>query len=300
MNPPVRRGGLAGPILLIGLGLLLLLSNLGWISGSIWNILLRMWPVVLIVVGIDLLIGRRSVWGSILMVALILAVLAGGYWVANATLPVRGAASAESVSVPLAGARQAEISLHGSAGRIVVHAGTASGPLLEAQVPLLQGETLRKDVQTSGTGVNVDLRTEGVVIFPNVSVRNAGWDVAIHPETPTVLRIDLGAGEILVAAEKISLEDLKVNLGVGRIEIEVGPEVRSIDVSTGIGETTLVLPAGLAARVRASVALGGTDVPAGYVRQGEWYVSPDFQGASTFVEVRVSLAIGSIHIRQSP
>ena len=73
MSAPARRGGLAGPILLIGFGLLLLLSNLGYISGSIWNILLRMWPVILIVAGIDLLIGRRSVWGSVLLIAIILA-----------------------------------------------------------------------------------------------------------------------------------------------------------------------------------------------------------------------------------
>ncbi len=300
MNAPVRRGGLAGPILLIGLGLLLLFSNLGWISGSIWNVLLRMWPVVLIVVGIDLLFGRRSIWGSIFMVVVILAVLIGGYWVATVTVPGRAASSVEPVSVPLAGARQAEIGLHGSAGQMVVHGGAAAGPLLEAQVPLMQGESLRKDVETSGTSTSVELRTEGVVIFPNVSGRNAGWDVAIRPGTPTALRLDLGAGEILVNAEKISLEDLKVNLGVGKIDIEVGREVRSIDVSTGVGETTIVLPAGLPARVRTSVALGGSDVPAGYVREGEWYISPDFEGAVTFVEVRVSVAIGGIHIRQSP
>jgi hypothetical protein len=291
---------LAGPILLIGLGVLLLLSNLGLISGSIWNILLRMWPVVLIVVGIDLLVGRRSVWGSILMIVVILAVLAGGYWIAQVAVPSAGPASTESVTVPRTQAAQIEIGLHGSAGLMAVHAGQASGPLLQASVPLLQGESLRRDVQAEGPAARIDLRTEGVVVFPNISARDQGWDVAIAPGTPLTLRLDLGAGEIRVAGAMLSLQDLRVNLGVGKTEVELGPSVRTIEVSSGIGETTVVLPAGVAARVRVSVAIGDSDVPAGYVRDGEWYVSPGYNSASTHVEVRVNLAIGAIHIRQAP
>jgi len=289
---------LAGPILLVGLGVLLLLSNLGVISGSIWNILLRMWPVVLIIVGIDLLVGRRSVWGSILMIVVILAVLAGGYWIAQVAVPSAGPASTESVTVPRTQATQVEIGLHGSAGLMDIHAGQASGPLLQASVPLLQGEDLRRDVQADGPTARIDLRTEGVVIFPNISARDQGWDVAIAPEAPLRLRLDLGAGEIRVAGAELSLDDLKVNLGVGKTQVELGPSVRTVEVSSGIGETTVVLPAGVAARVRVSVAIGDSDVPAGYVRDGEWYVSPGYNSASTHVEVRVNLAIGSIHIRQ--
>ena len=37
-----------------------------------------MWPLILIVIGIDLLIGRRSVWGSIVAAVLIIAVLVLG------------------------------------------------------------------------------------------------------------------------------------------------------------------------------------------------------------------------------
>ena len=48
------RGGLVGPILLIGLGLVFLLTNLGMLSTSIWGVLLRIWPVILIAIGVDL------------------------------------------------------------------------------------------------------------------------------------------------------------------------------------------------------------------------------------------------------
>jgi hypothetical protein len=291
---------LAGPILLIGLGVLLLLSNLGYISGSIWNILLRMWPVLLIVVGIDILIGRRTLMGSLLLIALILAVLAGGYWISTTTLPSRVATSVEHVSVPLEGAQRAQIDLHGSAGQMVALAGTAGGSLVEADVPLLQGETLGQDVQRSGSQVEVALRTEGVVVFPNVSTRGAGWRVAIHPDVATTLNVDLGAGEIRIEGREIQLDAIKASLGVGQIVVEIGPGVKTVDLSSGVGEVTVILPAGVAARVSASAALGGSNLPNGYVRQGEWYVSPGFEGASSWVEVSIHSAIGGIQIRQGP
>src|SRR4030067_1428909 len=75
------RGGLVAPIILIGVGLVFLVTNLGMLSTSIWGVLLRIWPVILIAMGIDLLIGRRSLIGRMLALVLILAVLACGLWV---------------------------------------------------------------------------------------------------------------------------------------------------------------------------------------------------------------------------
>jgi hypothetical protein len=58
-----HRGGLVGPVLLVGLGLIFLGQNLGWVREDIWLSLLRLWPLILVAAGIDLLIPRRSIWG---------------------------------------------------------------------------------------------------------------------------------------------------------------------------------------------------------------------------------------------
>ena len=60
MEGEFRRGGLVGPIILIGLGVVFLLNNLGFLEWSVWDVLLRTWPLLLIAWGIDLLIVRRT------------------------------------------------------------------------------------------------------------------------------------------------------------------------------------------------------------------------------------------------
>ncbi len=57
-NTPPRRRSFFGPLLLIGIGTLWLLGTFGVISvGNLW-VLLRLWPLLLIAAGLDLLFGR--------------------------------------------------------------------------------------------------------------------------------------------------------------------------------------------------------------------------------------------------
>jgi hypothetical protein len=299
MNSPVRRGGFAGPILLIGLGVLLLLSNLGWIPGSIWPTLLQMWPVILIVFGLDILIGRRSVWGSMALVVLILAVLAGGYWLSTLSIMPAGPASLESVTIPSEGATRSEVSVRSSVGLLQVEAGRAGGPYLEATVPLLPGEELRQNIQESGGSVSIDLRSEGLVILPSVSSRGQPWLVRLSPSVETELTLGMGAGEIRLDGADLDLTAIDADLGVGQIVVEAGPGVRRIDASSGIGQIVIVLPAGAQARIETGVALGDVDVPDGYRKSGDAYVSPGWTSSAAGIEISANQAIGHIVIREA-
>ena len=53
-----RRGGIVWPVLLILIGGVLLLQNLGLLSWSLWASLWRLCPVILILVGLEMLIGH--------------------------------------------------------------------------------------------------------------------------------------------------------------------------------------------------------------------------------------------------
>lgn len=57
---PRRDRSLAFPRVLIGIGVLLLLANLGYVGGVAWGQLARLWPVLLVLAGIDLLVLPRS------------------------------------------------------------------------------------------------------------------------------------------------------------------------------------------------------------------------------------------------
>ena len=79
-----HRPGLVGPVILIFIGGVLLLGNLGLLRVDWWE-LWRLWPVALILAGLDIL-ARHSRWGSGLL-ALGMLVLLGGLFYLLATGP---------------------------------------------------------------------------------------------------------------------------------------------------------------------------------------------------------------------
>jgi len=111
-----RRGGLIGPVILIGLGVVFLLNNLGTLSWSVWTVIFRLWPVLLVAAGLDLLLGRRSVWGSLLALVLTVMIVAGVLWLFRAGIMPGRAATGEEIRQALDGATRAEVAIGPAVG----------------------------------------------------------------------------------------------------------------------------------------------------------------------------------------
>lgn len=294
MNESHPRRGLVGPLLLVGVGVALLGSNLGWFDVSLWTVLLRAWPVVLVAVGVDLLVPRRTALGTVLAALLVAAVLAGGLWLATTALAGAPPASAEAVDVPLAAPGAAEVEIRPAVGQLRLSSGEASGGLVEASIPLLRGEQLERRVDQVGDRQRVVLRSQGTFMLPSAQGVGRPWDIRLNPGIRTSVEVGMGVGEILFDGRELDLGRVKADLGVGRIEIRLGSGVEAVDVRLGIGQVQLVIPRGTAVRLRADVALGGKNMPPGYARDGDWVTSPGYANAARALEIRASVGIGEI------
>jgi hypothetical protein len=71
----ITERGITGPVILIGIGGLFLLTSFNVIGGNALGWAMRLWPVLLVAVGMEILFGRRSVWLSGLGLLLTLGLL---------------------------------------------------------------------------------------------------------------------------------------------------------------------------------------------------------------------------------
>jgi hypothetical protein len=297
MDGGTRRGGLVGPMILIGLGIVFLLNNLGYLPWSVWPTLLRLWPVLLVAAGLDLLIGRRSVWGSLLAGLLVLAVLLGSLWLLHTETDWR-AAQQQEVRQALDGATRAEVILTPAVGSVRLEPLTGSGNLIEGTVQLGRGERLvREYALGDGTAV-FRLGSEGAFVGPAGWGAASLWDLGLSPEVPLRLEVHLGAGDFDFDLTGLTLEELETNLGVGRTVVVLpGTGVYSAAIDGAIGETVVVVPAGLGLRVHLDTGLVGTQLPDGLDCAEDVCTSPGYFSAAHRVDLRVSHAIGSVVIR---
>jgi hypothetical protein len=296
-----RRVSLVGPVILIGLGIILLLNNLGILAWSAWDVIFRLWPILLIAIGLDLFIGRRSALGSLLVLVLTLAILAGALWLFESGTGLGQPGAGEQITQPLEGATEATVVIDPGAGSLRVEALPESANLVEGVVRVASRERVVPDFSVKNGTANFILRGQGATFGPFVGggVRPA-WDLGLNPGLPLQLDVSLGAGESDVDLTGLMVSGLKMNMGVGLTQVTLPDKGRfQAKIDSAIGQTVVVIPAGMAARVRVSTGIGGSQLPADYRHQDSTYTSPGYESADNRVDLEVNQAIGSITIRHS-
>ena len=297
--PATRRGGDVWPIVLIAIGALALLNNLGLVQlGALLGIL-QYWPVALVAVGVDLLTSgryRTLVIVGAVAVALLLWSLAGG-----AQRLVGGASPAEVATVEhqLEGAAAARVTLDLGIGRVRIDDAAASGMLAVGSVALARGESLEQAYGRENGTALLELRTRGPsgsTTFGSGDERR--WALSLTREVPLALRVNAGVGENRIDLRSAQLIDLSFRGGVGEsvIELPTGSYAASVDV--GVGATTVRVPLGAAVRLTVATGLGRSDVRGDWNRVGDVYTTPGFESAQERIELRVNGGIGAVSVER--
>ena len=112
-----RRGGsLVFPIILITLGVLFVLDNLNITPGIDWASLWKLWPIIIIAFGLEVLLGRRVSFGSVFLVVLIIIVVGAAVW--WSVVGGSGERTTEHFTWPLNGVERAELQLDLGVGKL--------------------------------------------------------------------------------------------------------------------------------------------------------------------------------------
>ena len=296
-----RRGSLVGPVILIGLGVVLLLNNLNVIDWNVWEVIIRLWPVLLVAAGLDLLIGHRSTWGSLLALILTIGLVAGALWLFGSGL-VGPQTSVQEIKQGTEGAARAEIVVGSAVGGLNVKAQSEPGALVTGQIHTVGQEQVTQDFRLTGKGEDqtavFKLQSSGDFVGFPASGDTHPWDLALTPDLPMMLEVNMGVGSVDLDLRGLDLSDLDVSIGVGQVTVILPNEGRfKATIGSAIGSTVIVIPAEMEARINFSTGLSGRSVPANFDRRGDAYTSPGYQGAEHRIDLDVSQAIGSVSVQ---
>jgi len=291
-----RRYSLVAPLLLILVGGALLLNQLG-IWHLDWSAIWRYWPAVLILIGIEILLGRTRLGNALTLLIGAAVVVAVLFYTPVASFEAERAT--ETYAYPLTGAETATIHLGVSVGSIHLYALEDLDNLLEAEVSHdperarivekydLMGDEARVTLKTTGTGASSIGRNQ-----------LQEWRVGLSPAVPIRLHFDGGANEADLDLTGLTLSRLDVNVGVGDATVRLS-EVGTYDAALdgGVGLLTLVVPSEAEARIRVDGALGAIDVASRYEEQGRYYVTERYDTDEDHILVDIDGGIGAIHLR---
>jgi hypothetical protein len=115
----------------------------------------------------------------------------------------------------------------------------------------------------------------------------------------THLEAETGAGnmEIILPDQSVNLK-VTAKTGAGKVSILVGNDLigrNSINANSGAGEMTIIVPAGVAARV--DVMKGEVNVSAPFIMMDDTsYETPEFAGSTDKLEIVVGSGMGKVNI----
>jgi hypothetical protein len=318
------------PILLIGVGVVWLLANLGIIEGVNWRFLWRFWPVILVAIGLDIIFSRRApILGAVLglgTVALLVLILvfAPSLGIVTSTETIT-----EQFNVPMGVAESAHLNLDLSVGPLTVDALSDSTQLLEAEITHIGN--IRFVDQGEGKK-NVSLMQEkgfdfSIFEWPD---EDLSWVIGLSPNVPFSIELQSGVGESQLDLSGLQLTGLEVDLDVGRLDLKlpatdegysvvvkgsVGDVLIAIpsdvninlDLDGDVGDFVIEIPDDAAVRLEADIDVGAIHLPSSLKRlsgdadeligeSGVWETS-GYDGAEYQITIEFNGGVGDLSIR---
>jgi hypothetical protein len=291
---PRSLGGLILPLILIGLGAAFLLANLGYLTPISIRALVDVWPIALILIGIELLLGRRQPWVAfgLQLVALALAVALVASQ--SAGLLSSAAATTSSDTVARDGATALALDVNADMGDLTIAGGASALVETRSTGGEVEVSTERQDGRAE---VEIDPKHHFVLPFQGL---RTDLEVAVANDVAASLRVEIGAGDARLDLRDLRITRASVDAGAGDIFVSLpAPQGEvAIDIDAGAAEVTIEVPNGVEARVTVSggaVSLDSTNsrlAASGGVAETAGYAT-----ASSRVTVTIDAGAASVHIR---
>ena len=257
---PARRPLIAFPLVLIALGVVFLLANAGYVGEGALRRLVELWPIALVLIGLDIMFRDRSAAVALIVEVAVIA--------ASVVYAVAGPATGlvplgtHSTSVGRLGATSLALTVNYGAGSLTMHSGTTE---------LVAVSSSREDVRVQ------DVRHSGASAVVAISPTNdqfpintdRSWDVIIPSDIPVALTANVGAGEFRFDLRDVKLDSARINGGASDLVVTLPKPVGEVPVtiSAGASSITLAIPSGVDYRVRTTGGLNsvnGIETSAGY------------------------------------
>jgi hypothetical protein len=219
MNEENQRGqSVVWAIFLIALGSLFLLNNFGIITGFSFYRLLSLWPIALIALGLNLILGREYPYasyiigiGAVIAAFVVLPLLPSGADLINGEL------RSQSYSEPVGEAQSATVVLDLSRYPTTISGVDGSGSLIEVELEAVEDVDFRvagsdhKSISLgSSSGPRISFGFQE--FFQNFS-SGGSWMIHLDNAIPIDLSLDLASGRTDLNFEDLMLTSLEVDSG---------------------------------------------------------------------------------------
>jgi LiaI-LiaF-like transmembrane region len=307
----IDRGFFGWGVFFIALGAVPLAVDLGWVQADQVRDLWRLWPLILVGIGVGVLLARSQLaLVGTLIISLTFGLAIGGLVSGAGSVPFVGCGSGEQAGGPTSGtlAGSATMDVNWACGGLTVFDQSGSGWQLSASG--------NAETAVTASDTNVTVRSAGSFRLTALGERQLTVTLPTDPTIALHLKQGFGDGTITLRSAHLSDLEAKVSFGSGHVEARGATLTGLLDLSfdfgsgdvalplgnysgtvkSSFGSLTMCAPASLGVRVTASAGFGSSEFGPGFTEVNGAWQSSDYGSAQNRADLTVSTSFGSFNM----
>lgn len=282
-------------------GLILLAENLGLFPREFWLQIWKLWPIILIFLGLGFIFGkeRKSVWLIVGIIILIL-IFAGGFVLWGNVTNSRSLVKSDIKELVDGQATSAELDVNFGAANLIISE-TSDQNIVTGSINTIGKPEIINQVNGNKQKIIINQLKNG----PNFWIPNQGkdeLDLKLTDKIPIDLFVNTGASKFDLNLENIKLTNLNINCGASSGRIKIGSETKDINVivKSGASNFNLIVPKNAGLNIINKSGLSGNNFNnLGLVKNGQNYKSTNFETALQKVNISFEAGVSSLNIEQN-
>ncbi|KPU27788.1 hypothetical protein TR13x_00005 [Caloranaerobacter sp. TR13] len=279
--------------ILIFLGIFWLLSNLGILTFSVWAVLFDLWPIILIILGLNLIFRKSK---SIIIITWILFIIFAIFY--GLYLENSDSYKLENPNIVL----EKRNTITNGILDLKLLAGNFS--LKSTENELLNAYITDPNIYYE-SNINNHSKTAQIEFKHKKNKKaatNRGYEYKFNIDEDMIwdINFDMGAVDGTFDLQSIIFQNLDIEAGAGSIDILLGQKLKNskIDIDMGAGNIDITIPKNLGVKIKFDGGVKHSNLKKlNWIRKDSYYMSPNYDNTDKKVYITINIGAGNLNIR---
>ena len=296
-NKGFNFGSLFLGLIILSIGIFYLCRNYGWLPENLNLEILRLWPILIIAVGLSLLNNKgflsKTIGFVIFLIVITITSFIIFYGVKNDTKPILNENPFKI--------ERSEKTNHSS---VVIKSGVGKVNITGGSEEFAEGN-LRSNI--SNLKIDNDTSSEKQKLFLEVESRDRiellsevknDLTVRLNSELPTDISLNLGVADTRLDLREVLVNDLDIEIGVASLDLIMGDraEMAKVNLRSGVSSVKISLPDNVGSKIIIKEGLSAKQLKDLEKIDDETYQTANYDEAEKKIEIDLDIGLSTLEI----